>query len=143
MAEYFNQTDLDARRQKTACWIHEEATKIANNLKYSGKIDNCRLSNLSYVVAALEAVECYVPITTAAQDGEDNCLTEALAESLFNNISKITKICFVPKNATYTALEDDDNNQFNTMTLVGGGSINTATGLPIKSRYTVTEYSKL
>lgn len=134
MATYFNQNDLDARRQKTACWIHEEATKIADKLKYTGKIDNCRMANLSYVVAALEAVECYIPITTAAQDGEVNCLTEALAESLFDNISKITKICFVPKNSTYTAVPDDNNNQYASVTDSESTALTDANGVVIKMR---------
>jgi len=111
MALYFNRNDLTARLNGTVCWIHEEANKITNNLKYTGRIDDCRLASLSFVVAAIEALECYTPITVSTD--ETNCLTEAEAENLFNLISCITGLCFQPKNFSYVEDYEDDNNQTN------------------------------
>jgi hypothetical protein len=104
---YFNTTDLQARLYRTGCWIAAEADRLAKKAKYSGRIDPCCMTNLQYVVAALEALECYTPITSEAEDGVVNCLTEAYAENLFNNISKITGICFLPKNTVYTTAPAD------------------------------------
>ena len=88
MALYFNITDLQARLTKTTCWIADEALKQSNRAKYYGKLDDCFIK-LQYVVAALEAVECYTPLSTADDDGVINCLTELQAEQIFNNIRKL------------------------------------------------------
>jgi len=112
MATYFyNRNDLTARLNGTVCWIYEEATKITNNLKYTGRIDDCRLADLSFVVAAVEALECYTPITVITD--ETNCLTEVQAENLFNLIGCITGLCFQPKNFSYVEEYEDDDNQSN------------------------------
>lgn len=104
---YFNTTDLQARLYRTGCWIAKEADKLAKQAKYSGRIDPCCMTNLQYVVAALEALECYTPITSEVEDGVVNCLTEEYAENLFNNISKITGLCFLPKNVVYSTAPAD------------------------------------
>ena len=130
MATYFfNRDDLTARLNNTACWTHERALTLSNHLKYTGRIDNCAEANLALVGAYLEVMECYTPITSATDT--TNCMSEAEAENIFNNISKLTGLCFVPKNTTYKVVTEDDNNQFRTptnvssvaMTLIGGGAI--------------------
>ena len=111
MAEYFTANDLRARLNKTACWIHEEAECINGRIKTEGRIDNCRMNNLSIVVAMWQAAECYTPITSEAEDGVVNCLTEAEEEQLFDNISTISGICFVPKGIEWILEVEDDLNQ--------------------------------
>lgn len=118
MALFFNRNDLTARLNKTACWAHERALSLSKHLKYEGRMDNCKLQNLSLVIAYLEVMECYTPITAITDD--TNCMTEAEAEQIFENISKITGLCFLPKNVTYLEVAEDDNNQFRTPTQVGG-----------------------
>jgi len=120
MALYFNITDLQARLTRTTCWIADEALKQSNRAKYYGKLDDCFIK-LQYVVAALEAIQCYTPITSEDEDGIINCLTEEQAEQIFDNISNITDICFLPKNTIYTTSEVDDIAQ--TTTLNSGGSL--------------------
>jgi hypothetical protein len=111
MAEYFTANDLRARLNKTACWIHEEAECIAGRVKTEGRIDDCRMVNLSIVAAMWQAAECYTPITSEAEDGVVNCLTEAQQEQLFNNISAVTDLCFVPKCIEWILETEDDDNQ--------------------------------
>lgn len=101
MADYYNSTDLTVRLTRLACWISGEAYKIARMYKYGEIPSQGRIWNLSYAVAALEAMECYTPVTVAADDGEINCLTEAQADNIFDNIEEITKMCFAPKGRAY------------------------------------------
>jgi hypothetical protein len=129
MALYFDRDDLTARINKTQCWTHEEALKLTKNLKYEGRIDDCRLANLSLVIAYIKVVECYTPITS--DDDDFNCITEAEAEQIFENISKITGLCFVPKNTDYIIDTDDDNNQFREILNTSGVAITDALGEPI------------
>jgi hypothetical protein len=186
MATYFNTNDLKARMTKTAMWIADEGHRLAKKAKYEGRVPPCCMSNLEYVVAALEALECYTPVTTLTgtatttsttalidssatfvTDGvetgdfventttsesyeitaivseteltinldgdtftsgdayelpvDNNCLTETQAENLFDNISKITGLGFVPKGTNYETITEDDNNQ--TVTTNSGGGI--------------------
>lgn len=121
MSLYFNRNDLTARLNKTACWAHDRALSLSKHLKYEGRMDNCSLADLSLVVAYLEVIECYTPMTVSTDDY--NCITEAELENIFENISSITGLCFVPKNTDYLVDTDDDNNQFRTPTLVGGTPI--------------------
>jgi hypothetical protein len=184
MATYFNTTDLTARNYKTAKWIAAEGVKLTNKLRYSGRVSPCAMTDLEYVVAALEALECYTAVTTLTGTAtststtslidtaatfvtngvlvgdtvtdtttnvaytvtavvseteltlntggdtitsadaytvalEHNCLTEARAENLYDNISAITKLSFVPKGTVYETITSDVDNQ--TATLNGGG----------------------
>lgn len=134
MALYFNRNDLTARLNKTACWAHERALSLSKHLKYEGRIDDCKLQNLSLVIAYLEVMECYTPITSETDDF--NCMTEAEAEQIFENISKLTGLCFVPKNVTYLEVEEDDNNQFRPITLADG--ITSITRVDSEPMYTKT-----
>jgi hypothetical protein len=130
MATYFNETDLDVRRSRTACWISGEAYKIARMYKYGELPKQGRITNLEYVVAALEAVECYTAVTVAADDGEINCLTEAQAEQIFDNIEALTSMCFAPKGRVYAdprpaspTQEDIDLNSGGAISLNAGGDV--------------------
>ena len=134
MALYFNITDLQARLTKIACWIADEALKQSNRAKYYGKLDECFIK-LQYVVAALEAIECYTPLSSAADDGVINCLTELQAEQIFDNISNITDICFLPKNTVYNTSETDDVAQTMALNSGGGFILNTGGSSPISLDY--------
>jgi hypothetical protein len=132
MAEYFTANDLRARLNKIACWIEEEANCIAGRIKVEGRIDNVRMNNLSMVTAMWQAAECYAPITTEAEDGEVNCLTEAEEEQLFNNISAITGLCFVPKGIDYILVTEDDENQTISIIDAVAGPVFSAVGIPLQ-----------
>jgi hypothetical protein len=101
MADYYNSTDLTVRLTRLACWISGESCKIAKMFKYGEIPSQERIWNLSYAVAALEAMECYTAVTVAEDDGEINCLTEAQADNIFDNIEEITGLCFAPKGRVY------------------------------------------
>lgn len=133
MAEYFTANDLRARLNKTACWIHEEAECIAKRIKVEGRIDKCRMNDLSIVVAMWQAAECYTPITSEEEDGVNNCLTEAEEESLFNNISAVTGLCFVPKGIEWIIETEDDDNQTSIVKDALGNPVLNAVGLPVYS----------
>lgn len=126
---YFNRDDLTARLNKTACWIHARALTLSKHLKYEGRIDDCAEANLALLTAYLEVMECYTPITSSSDDF--NCITEAEAEQIFENISKLTGLCFIPKNAVYLDDVEDDNNQFRTPAQVGGTVMTLVGGDPI------------
>ena len=139
MSLYYNRNDLTARLNKTACWVHDRALMLSKSLKYSGRIDNCKLQNLSLVVAYLEVLECYTPMTVSTDDF--NCITETEAENIFENISKLTGLCFVPKNTVYLVDEEDDNNQFTVPTQVGGSAMTLVGGDSIQ--YSILTKEKL
>jgi hypothetical protein len=139
MAEYFTTNDLRARLNKTACWIYEEAQCVADTLSYTGKIHDKTMLNLSLVVAFLEAAECYSPITSEAEDGVINCLTEAEVENIFKNISAITGLCFVPKCVDYIIEIEDDNNQLSNVGDKDGIAVKDSKGKDIKKATTQRE----
>jgi len=100
---YYTSNDLLVRRVWMADWICDQMDKIAKQICYGELVPQAFNMNFQYVSASLQAVECYSPITTEAQDGVDNCLTEALLDKFFNNITDITGLCFLPKGSTYRA----------------------------------------
>jgi len=93
---------------------------FVNQICYGELTPQNTLMNFQYVVASLEAVECYTPITTDAQDGVDNCLTEALLDKFFNNITEITGLCFLPKESTYRPAALPDPETLGPLGLGGG-----------------------
>lgn len=141
MALFFNRDDLTARLNNTACWAHETATSLAKHLKYEGRMDNCKLSNLSLVIAYLEVMECYTPI--AATTDDFNCMTEAQAEQIFDNISKITGLCFIPKNTDYLVVEGDDNNQFSSPIDAGGKVVLDSSSVAVYSSFLEIEGTRI
>lgn len=136
MATYYNSDDLYARLTRTASWISSKANDMAKKLKYSGTFSNCCMVDLEFVVACLEAVECYTPITSDDEDGETNCLTEAELDQIFKNISTITGLAFAPKGFDYGTVEIDDNNQFATASFNSGSSLTLNNG-------NIMEFNKL
>lgn len=101
MVEYFNSNDLLIRRVQTADWLCKQSKKIVNMVHYGELVSADYKNKLLYVVAAMEAIGCYEPITSEDEDGVNNCLTEAEAEQIFENISKITGLCWQEKGVTY------------------------------------------
>lgn len=101
LVKYYTSDDLIMRRVNTARWICEQTHKLKASFNYGELVDQNYLTEFQYVVAALEALECYTPITSEAQDGEDNCLTEAQVEAIINNIEHITGLSFHCKQTTY------------------------------------------
>ena len=98
---YYNSNDLLFRRIRIAQWLSNQIDSVTNHSFY-GELMCCEeLSELEYVSASLEAIECYTPITTEAEDGVSNCLTEEQLDNIFNNIVDITGICFSDKGITY------------------------------------------
>ena len=103
MATYYNTNDLLIRRLRTAEWLTNQITEVTNSSFY-GELMCCEdLIQLEYVSAALEAIECYTPITEEDEDGVDNCLTEEQLDDFFNNIVDITGLCFPDKGQTYNS----------------------------------------
>jgi hypothetical protein len=100
MATYYVTNGLKIRLGRLACWIGDQANEIAAHYKYGSPVPAVKLVNLQLMVAYLEAAECYTAITTAAQDGVNNCLTEAQMDNLFINIQEITGMCFPTKGET-------------------------------------------
>lgn len=126
MADYFNSNDLIIRRVQTADWTCAQTKKVANMVNYGQLVPKDYLNKLSYVIAAMEAIGCYVPITSPEEDGINNCLTEAEADKIFNNITEITGLHWQGKGVTYRnqLVEADELGQItSTVTLTGGGVI--------------------
>ena len=101
MTIFYTANDLIMRRVNIARWICSQIHIIEANFKYGELIKEEYLMNFQYVVASLEAMECYTPITSVAEDGESNCLTEAKITSLVNNIEEITGLRFQCAGTTY------------------------------------------
>ena len=101
VSDFYTTNDLLVRRVYMADWICDELTKFVNSYNYGDDISQACLIKHQYVTALLEAVECYTPITLTAQDGIDNCLTEAKLDSIFDRVETITGLCFQAKGTTY------------------------------------------
>ena len=99
--DYYNSNDLLKRRTDIALWMCAQNKKIVNHYNYGELLSQKYIMHLEYMDGAMEAMSCYTPITTALQDGVDNCLTEAQLDKLFNNVTTITGICWQPKGITY------------------------------------------
>ena len=101
MALYFNADDLTVRRVAIATWACKQVKKLAASYHYGQLISGEYMMNYQYVIALSEAIACYSPITSEAENGVKNCLTEEELECAFNNISEITCIGWMGKNASY------------------------------------------
>ena len=126
MAEYFNANDLLIRRVQTADWMCAQSRKIVNMVNYGEIVSADYKNHLAYIAAAMDAIGCYTPITTEAQDGVDNCLTEAEAEQIFKNITAITDLHWQEKGITYRnqVTESDAYGTItSTVTLSTGGTL--------------------
>jgi len=101
VSDYYTSDDLLARRTAMAQWICSQMRKFVNYYHYGSIIERDCIIKHQYITALLEAVECYTPITATAEDGVNNCLTEAKLDTLFNKVEEITGLCFLPKGTTY------------------------------------------
>lgn len=101
MATFYNHNDLMIRRVQANEWLCSQNKKLQNMIHYGELVSADYKNKLAYVVAALESVGCYEPITTAAEDGVKNCLTEAQVTQIFDNISEITGLSWRGKGTTY------------------------------------------
>lgn len=102
VSDYYTSDDLLIRRTAMANWICSQLEKFVNYYHYGSIIKKDCIIKHQYITALLETVECYTPITLAAQDGVDNCLTEAKLTKIFDNVEEITGLCFLPMGTTYS-----------------------------------------
>jgi hypothetical protein len=119
---YYTANDLLKRRVDIGIWVGSQTTKLVANLKYGQLLDETAVSRYQYVVAGYAALNGYTPITTDAQDGVDNSLTEANVDDLIDNIEKITGLHFLPKETTYNT-NNWNEVAFVVLALHSGGSI--------------------
>ena len=101
VSDFYTSDDLLVRRTAMAGWICSQLKKFVNYYHYGTTIKADCLIKHQYVTALLEAVECYTPITLTAEDGVNNCLTEAKLTKIFDNVEEITGLCFLPIGTTY------------------------------------------
>ena len=102
VSEFYTANDLLVRRVKMAEWICSQLKKFVNYYHYGQSISRECIMHQEYMVALLESIECYTPITLTAEDGVNNCLTEAKLDKVFNNVEDITGLCFLAKGTTYS-----------------------------------------
>lgn len=101
MPKYYTSDDLIKRRVAMADWICMQSQRLVNQFKYGQLVPTDFIYNFEYVVALLEAVECYTPITSEDEDGEINCLTEAALDKIFANFTHISGVDFLGKCTSY------------------------------------------
>lgn len=118
----YTRDDLLKRRIEIARWVCAQTKKIAAYYCYGQPVCKDFLFNYQYVIATLEAIECYTPLTTVSEDGVINCLTEEKLTNIFSNFTYISGIDFLPKGYTYNPnnYEKPLNDQCN---LNSGGEI--------------------
>ena len=100
MADYYIAGELQVIRIKTAEWVASTGIKYTDMFSYGEEVCQEKLNNLSFMVAIMEAIECYTPITLAAESGETNCLTEAQLDLFVDIIHNVTGMCFAPKGSS-------------------------------------------
>jgi len=98
---FYTSDDLLVRRTAIARWICNQVSKLINHFSYGELLFQEESMNLQYIIASLEAISCYTPITVTTDDGVANCLSESDLDKFFINITKITGLCFLPKGSTY------------------------------------------
>jgi len=101
VSEFYTSDDLLVRRTGMADWICSQLKKFVNYYHYGSTIEADCLIKHQYITALLEVVECYTPITATAEDGVNNCMTEAKLTTLFDKVEEITGLCFLPIGTTY------------------------------------------
>jgi hypothetical protein len=123
--EYYNSNDLLKRRTDIALWVCAQNKKIVNAHKYGELLSAKYDLELKYILATMDAMGCYEPITTEAEDGVVNCLKENELDCIFNNVSIITGLCWQPKGVTYrnAFVQPQEEGQIGTVTT------NTGTGV--------------
>lgn len=106
VSDFYTSNDLLVRRVYMADWICKQLSKFVNYFNYGELISKKCLIQHQYMVALLEAVECYTPITLVDQDGVNNCLKESQLDTIFNKVEEITGLCFLAKGTTYNPSYD-------------------------------------
>jgi hypothetical protein len=129
---YYTSNDLLKRRVDIGIWIASQTDKLVASLKYGQLLDEIAFMKYQYVVACHVALMGYTPITTDAQDGVDNALTEANVDDIIDNIEKITGLHFLPKETTY------NTNNWSTVALQVG-ALNDATSIELNKTPTAEE----
>jgi len=124
VSDFYTSNDLLVRRVYMADWICSQLSKFVNHFNYGVIVQKDCLIKHQYMVALLEAVECYTPITLAAEDGVNNCLKEAQLDTIFNKVEEITGLCFLAKGTTYST-NYDSTVSLSIITLNTGGNLTT------------------
>lgn len=127
VSDFYTSDDLLVRRVYMADWICNQLTKFVNYFNYGVIIKKDCLIKHQYMVALLEAIECYTPITLVDQDGVDNCLKEAQLDTIFNKVEEITGLCFLAKGTTYNP-NYDSTVALSIISLNAGGDLITNDG---------------
>lgn len=89
--------DITVRLQLTACKCHELTNTFVNDLKYGRKCADNEWKDIIILNAYIKLLENY---DLAAID---NCITKDQLNIMLDKISKLTKICFKPKNFSYSS----------------------------------------
>jgi len=101
VSDFYTTNDLLVRRVYMASWVCDQLSKFVNYYNYGEIVSKECLIKHQYIVALLEAVSCYTPITLTTQDGVNNCLTEAKLDTIFDKVEDVTGLCFLAKGTTY------------------------------------------
>ena len=125
--EYYNSNDLLRRRTDIALWMCAQTTKITNHYNYGELLSTKYIMHLEYLSGAMNAMSCYTPVTSEAEDGVINCLKESQLDKLFNNVSNITGLCWQPKGITYIG-QIDQPTEAGEVTDTAGDPITTTFG---------------
>ncbi len=93
--------DVAIRLYYSKCCVGDEAGKLANKLKRgSSKQEFERKLNL--LSALVEVIEGYCPLDELIPiTEEDNFITDAQAQHIFQTISELCGICFAPIGHNY------------------------------------------
>jgi len=91
MATYLNATDLDVRLDLIADYISEFGNTVSKNYLYGQKCAESNFKTLALLTGYVKVLSCYQPITGTVTE-DQNCITEAQAQAMFDHISFITKI---------------------------------------------------
>lgn len=122
VVKYYTTDDLLKRRVDIGIWIAAQTDRLVGNLKYGQLLDEVTFMQYQYVVACYMALLGYTPITSPAQDGVDNGLTEANVDDMIDNIEIITGLHFLNKETTYNTT-NWISEAYQTAVLNGGSSI--------------------
>jgi hypothetical protein len=94
------QNDIDVRLQTINCCIGELTNSLLIKIKIGSKDAKCKLQELQILQNMVEALKCYNILSDDVTE-EDNCLTEAQAQSMFDYMSTKCDTCFQFPGYTY------------------------------------------
>jgi len=103
MALYYTAADIELREATLGCCFATLADKVAKKIGY-GIVCDLDIAKLNLLNVYIEIISCYTPITSPAEDGVLNCITEAELDGILAEITRCyteCDLCFPPKgNAT-------------------------------------------